>query len=180
MSHKVKDLMIGVPEIAVIDENSTIFEAILRIGIARTSHPAAIRCPIALVADSENNVAGFLEFRALLGGLEPAYAEFAESARTRGFSSDTIRSELQKHGMWADALEGVCKKAGEASIKPLVTIPEDSQITSQEASVNEAIHQMIATGKDYLCVRDGRAVVGIISLADILGHICDTVRGCRI
>lgn len=179
MRHTVKDLMVGLSEIAVIDENSTIFEAVLRIGMARASNSAAMRCPVALVADKDNNVAGFLEFRNLLGGLEPGYVEFAESAKKSGFSSERILSELQKHGLWEDALEGVCKKAGEASIKTLVTIPETGQITSSEASINEAIYQMIVGGKDYLCVQDGWAVAGIISLSDILGHICDTVKGCR-
>jgi CBS domain-containing protein len=179
MRQKVKDLMIGLSEIAVIDENSTIFEAVLRIGIARNQHPGAMRCPVALVADSENNVAGFLEFRNLLGGLDPGYVEFAESAKKSGFSSETIRSEMQKHGLLEEALEAVCRKAGEASIKTLVTIPEDGQTTSSEASINEAIYQMIVAGKDYLCVKDGRAVVGLISLSDILGHICDTVKSCR-
>ncbi len=179
MRHTVKDLMVALSEIAVIDENSTIFEAVLRIGIARNLHPDAMRCPVALVADNKNNVAGFLEFRNLLSGLEPGYVEFAESAKTSGLSSEQLRSELQKHGLWEDALEGVCKKAGEASIKTLVTIPEDIQVTSLEASINEAIYQMIVAGKDYLCVKDGRAVAGVISLPDILGHICDTVKGCR-
>lgn len=179
MKRKVRDLMIGLSEIAVLDENSTLFEAILEMGIAGATHQAAFRHPAALVVDAERNVAGFLELRNVLGGLEPRYVEFAETAENAGFSPERIKSELQKYGLWEDALEGLCKKAGETVIKLLMTVPEESWIIDAEASINEAIYQMIVAGKDHLFVRDGQALTGVISLSDILGHICDTVRACR-
>ena len=58
-------------------------------------------------------------------------------------------------------------------------VPEDSQIIDAEASINEAIYQMTFAGMDYLFVKDGQALTGVISLSDIVGHICDTVRACR-
>ena len=111
MERKVKGLMTGLSEIAVLDENSTLFEAVLEIGIAR-QNPAASRCPAALVVDSQRNVAGFLEFRNVVRGLEPRYVEFAQSAEIGGFSPERIRSELKKHGLWENALEGLCQTAG--------------------------------------------------------------------
>lgn len=180
MERKVKGLMTGLSEIAILDENATLFEAVLEIGIARAAHPAASRCPAALVVDSKRNVAGFLDVRNLVRGLEPRYVEFAESARKGGFSSERIRSELQKYGLWEDALEGLCKKAGETAIKSLIIVPESNQIIDAEASINEAIYQMTFAGMDYLFVKDGQALTGIIGLSDIMGHICDTVKACRV
>jgi hypothetical protein len=180
MRRQVKELMIGLSEIPVMDENSTLFEALLDIGMARAAHPAGKSCPVALVVDSQRNVAGFLEFRHLLRALEPRYGEFVQSAGMGGFSPDKIRAELQKYGLWEDALEGLCKKAGETEIKSVMTVPEESQVTNSDSSVNEAVYQMIVSGLDYLFVRDGQMLTGIISLSDIMGHICDTVRECRI
>lgn len=177
---QVKELMTGFSEIPVVDENSTLFEAVLEIGVARATHPAAMRCPAALVVDKEKNVTGFLEFKNMLRALEPRYGEFVESAKEGGFSPDKIRSELQKYGLWEDALDGLCKKAEETLIESLVTVPEESRITDAEASINEAAYQMIVSGQDYLFVRDRRVLNGVISLSDIVGHICDTVRACRI
>ena len=48
MERKVKGLMTRLSEIAILDENATLFEAVLEIGIARAEHPAASRCPAAL------------------------------------------------------------------------------------------------------------------------------------
>lgn len=179
MTHKVGDLMIPISEVAVIDEESTLFEAVLQIGIARASHPPAGRCPIAFVAGRDRTVTGFLEFGNLLKGLQPGYAEFAEPAKKSGYSTEEVRSELQKHGLWEDALEGLCRKAGESLVKTFVTVPDESRIIAADSTINEAIYRMITTGKDYLCVNDGQALAGVIGLTDILGHICDTVRNCR-
>lgn len=179
MESRVKGLMAGLSEIAVLDENTTLFEAVLEIGIVR-QHPAASRCPVALVVDSQKNVAGFLEFKNMVRGLEPRYAEFAQSAEKGVFSPERIRSELEKYGLWEDALEGLCKKTGDTLIKSLMSVPEKSRIIDAEASINEAIYQMIFAGTDYLFVSEGQALAGVISLSDILDHICDMVRACRI
>jgi CBS domain-containing protein len=177
---QVKELMTGLSEIPVVDENATLFEAVLEIAMARAGHSADMKCPAALVVDKQKNVAGFLEFRSMLKALEPRYGEFVESALKGGFSPDKIRSELQKHGLWEDALDGLCKKAGETVIRSLMTVPEESQITEAESSINEAVYLMIVSGQDYLFVRNGQMLAGVISLSDIMGHICDTVRACRV
>jgi len=179
MAGQVKELMTGLSEIPLVDENSTLFEAVLEIGIMRARHPAGARLPAALVLDKERNVAGLLEFRHMLKALEPRYGDFVESAGKLGFSFDQIRSELRKYGLWEDALEGLCQKAGETMIKPFVIIPEESRIADAESSINEAVYRMIVSGQDYLFVRDGRMLIGVISLSDIMGHICDSVRACR-
>jgi CBS domain containing-hemolysin-like protein len=179
MTRQVKELMTGLSEIPVVDENSTLFEALLEIGVIHSRHPAGARLPAALVLDGERNVAGILEFRHMLKALEPRYADFVESAGKGGFSFDRIRSELQKYGLWGDALEGLCQKAGETTIKSLMTVPEEIQIADAESSINEAVYRMIVSGQDYLFVRDGRMLIGFISLSDIMGHICDTVKACR-
>jgi hypothetical protein len=40
--------------------------------------------------------------------------------------------------------------------------------------------EMIVSGHDYLFVREGQVLAGVICLLDIMGRICDTVRACRI
>jgi hypothetical protein len=96
------------------------------------------------------------------------------------FSSYKIGSELQKFGFWEEALEGLCKNAGETPIKSVMTIPDKNRITMAEGSIDEAIHQMLSSGQDYLFVRNAELLTGIISLSDIVGHICDAVRACRV
>ncbi len=179
MRRQVKELMTGLSEIPAVDENSTLFEVVLEIGIARTTNPGGLRFPVALVLDKEKKVAGFIELRQMLRALEPRFGEFFESTSRAGFSPEKTRLELQKYGLWEDALEGLCKKAGEITIKSVMSVPEENQIINAENSINEAVYQMIASGLDHLLVRDGLALAGVISLSDVMGHICDTVKACR-
>ncbi len=179
MRRKIKELMTGFSEIVVVDENSTLFEAFLEISVVRASHHGRMRCLAALVVDNQRNVAGFLDFRSMLKGLQPGYVEISQSAMEGGFSPQTIKTELEKNGLWVDSTDLICKTAGETLIKSVMTLPEESQITDADASVNEAMYQMIVTGKDYLFVRNGTALTGVISLADIMTHVCDTVKACR-
>lgn len=179
MRRQVKELMTGLSQIPVVDEHSTLFEAVLQIGMIRPTLSAGVNFPAALVVDKERNVAGFLEFGTMLRALEPRYDEFVQSAGKGGFSPDRIRAELQKYGLWEDAMEGLCKNAGETVIKSLMSVPEEGQIINAESSINEAVYQMIVSGQDYLFVRDGRLLKGVISLSDIIGHVCDRVKACR-
>jgi CBS domain-containing protein len=177
---QVKELMTRLSEIPIVDENATLFEAVLEIGIARAKRSAGMRSPAALVVDGGKKVAGFLEFRNMLLGLDAGFGELAESARKSGLSADVIRSELQKSGLLKDALDGLCQKAGETSIKSIMTRPGKDRTTEGDVSVGEAAYRMVESGQEYLFVLDGDVVEGIISLTDVLGYICDTVRACRL
>ena len=177
---QVKELMTAVSEIAVVDENATLFEAVLEVGLARAKKSTGTRYPVALVVDESKRVAGFLEFRHMLMGLDAAYGELAESARRTGLPPDKLRSELQRLGLLEDAMDDLCKRAGETSIKSVMSVPGPDRITEGEASISEAAYRMAQTGQDYLFVLNGNSVEGIISLSDVIGYICDTVRACRL
>lgn len=180
MRRKVKDIMTNVANLAVVEEGSTLFEAILAIGEVRKQNPAyGMRCPAALVSNGDSRITGFLDFRSMLKSLEPRYGEIAETAIEKGPPPDWIESVLKKHGLWADALDDICKTAGEILVKNLMTVPSEKQMINVNTSLNGALFQMVVTGNDYLLVRDGEVLAGVISFSDILAHVCDAVRECR-
>jgi hypothetical protein len=139
-----------------------------------------LRCPVALVSDAARNITGYLDVRSMLKGLEPRYCEIAESAEREALPADWIKSELERYGLCGNALDELCKKAGETIIKTLTVVPDKGRIADADSSINEAIYQMVVTGYDYLFVRNGKALAGVISLSDIMSHICETVKACRI
>ncbi|MGC8491263.1 MAG: CBS domain-containing protein [Syntrophobacteraceae bacterium] len=177
---RVKELMTGVSEIPVVEENATLFEVVLEIGGARAKRPAGAPYPALLVVDKDKRFAGFLELGKMLLALDPGYGELAESAREKGVPFDAIRSELQRFGPLEDALEDLCKKAADISIKSVMSIPGPDRITGGEVSISEAAYRMAVSGVDYLFVLEGTLLEGIISLSDVMGHICETVRACRL
>jgi len=181
MKRKVKELMKAVSNFAVVDESSTLFEAILAMGaLSSQDTSCGLKCPAALVSNGNSEITGFLDFRNMLKGLEPKYAEIADSVEEGSISPDWIKTVLKKHGLWANLLDEICKAAGEIVIRDLKITPGEGQMIGAEASLNEALFQMMVTGKDYLFVKDGKKLAGIINLSDIARHMCDTVKACRI
>ncbi len=177
---RVKELMSGLSQIPVVDDGATLFDAVLQVGVARAGGQGGSRSPAVLVVDEEKKITGFLEFAKLVLALAPDGGELAESAKRSGLSPDEIRLELKKFGLLEDALENPCKKAGETPIKSIMSIPGPDRITGSEVSISEAAFRMALSGHDFLFVLDGELLRGIISLDDVMGHICDTVRACRL
>lgn len=176
----VKELMSGLSEIPVVDGKATLFEAVLQIGLDGAKPTEGGRYPAVLVVDEGKRVAGFLEFRSMLLAFAPGYGEFARSAGQTGLSPDAMGAELQKLGLLEDALLDLCKKAAETPISSVMTIPGPDRITRGDVSISEAAYRMAVSAQDYLFVLDGEVLEGIISLSDIMAHICDTVRACRV
>lgn len=174
---RVRELMTGLSEIPVVDENATLFEAVLEIGAARAKRAPG---PAALVVDDAKRLAGFLEFGNMLMALQAGYGELVQFAAQTGLSPDAFRTALQKIGPLEDALEGLCKKAGEISIKSIMSIPAKERIIEGGVSISEAAYRMAVSGCDYLFVMDADVLEGLISLTDVMGHICYAVRECRL
>jgi hypothetical protein len=103
-----------------------------------------------------------------------------ESVAVGGFSPDRTNSKRKEYESSEDPLDGFCKNAGETIIKSIMIVPEEHRITDADSSINEAASRMLSSGHDYLFVREGRRLTGIVSLSDIVGYICDTVRACRV
>lgn len=176
----VKELMSGLSEIPVVDEKATLFEAVLQIGMDGAKPTEGGRYPAVLVVDEVKRVAGFLEFRSMLLAFAPGYGEFARSVGQTGLSPDAMGAELQKLGLLEDALQDLCQKAAETPISSVMSIPGRDRITRGDVSISEAAYRMAVSSQDYLFVLDGEVLEGIISLSDIMTHICDTVRACRV
>ncbi len=177
---RVKDLMTAFSEMPVVDENANLFEALLQIGVAWTDRSSGARSPVALVVNEESRVIGFLECKNLLLAFQPGYLELVEAAGPRRISPSKIGFEIEKSGLLEEALEDLCKKAAEIPIRSALTMPGQDRITGSEVSISQAAFRMAVSGLDYLFVAGGDGLEGIITLTDLMRHICETVRACRL
>lgn len=173
--------MTEVVDLPIFDRRSTLFEAILGMGALRKNNPSSgFRYPGVLVSDEERRIAGFVDFRNLLKGLEPGYFELAESVKGNGMPTGWVRSELERHGLHTNALDELCRKTGGIEIGELMSTPDPREVTEADAPVDEVIYRMVVTGKDFLFVRSGGALVGIINISDVLAYMYEVVKHCRV
>jgi CBS domain-containing protein len=177
---RVKDVMTGFSEMVAVDENANLFEALLQIGAALTDRVSGGKTPVALVVNEQNRLTGFLECKNLLLAFQPGYLEWAESAAPGEVSPAKIGFAIEKSGLLEEALEGLCKKAAEIPIRSVMAMPGKERITGSQVSISQVALRMAVSGQDYLFVEDGDVLEGIITLSDLMKHICETVRACRL
>ncbi|MCE5333708.1 MAG: CBS domain-containing protein [Desulfobacteraceae bacterium] len=178
MKRRIRELMARISELAVVDAESSVFEAILEIGIVKHLYNGGLKWPTVLVLDQEQKVIGFVDFRSMLKDLQPQFSYFARGGETNGHSSGD--SGASESASLLDGLDDLCRRASETPIRSAMAIAEGGVTIDADASIAEAIIQMTTLGRDYLFVREGDALTGIIGLNDIMTHLCERVRACRV
>ena len=179
---KVKDLMVPLEDYATVDQEATLYQAIMaleetqkRFDQSRGKHRAV------LVLDQKGQLIGKLDFLNVLRGLEPKYAAIDDLKEVRlNFTLDFIQSLIQKYSLWQQPLDDICQKALQIKIKDIMLTPSEGEFVSEEASLNEAIHQMVLGRHQSLLVTSGKAVIGILRLSDVFEKIAALIKTCKI
>ena len=182
-SIKVKELMVPLAEYATVSHEATLSEAVIALKEAqknvetdRDKHRAV------LVLDDRRRVVGKLSQWDVVKGIEPKYDSITELKDTSryGFSPAFIRSMLDQYGLWRKPLEDLCRKAAEQKVKDMMVTPHENEFIQEEASLDEAIHQLVIGRHQSLLVTRGEEIVGILRLSDVFKQICDKIEVCGI
>jgi CBS domain-containing protein len=184
-SIKVKDLMVPLDEYATVDEDATLYEAVIALEKAheeldRSRYTYLHRA--ILVLDKNKNVVGKISQLDALRALEPKYAEIGDlaGAGRGGFSPQFIRSMLQRYSLLEGPLGAVCSAAAKIKVKDFMYTPKEGEYVSEEATLNEAIHQIVMGHHQSLLVTRNSGIVGILRLTDVFKHIFQTMKTCVI
>jgi len=178
---KVKDLMVPLEDYATVDQEATLYQAIIaleeaqkRFDQSRGKHRAV------LVLDQKRQLIGKLDFLNVLRGLEPKYAEIDDLKEVHlNFTVDFIQSLIQKYSLWQQPLDDICQKALHIKVKDIMLTPSEGEFVSEEAPLNEAIHQMVLGRHQSLLVTSGKAVIGILRLSDVFDKIAGLIKTCK-
>jgi len=177
----VKDLMVPTEEYATVLQDASLREAILALEKAQmTLEPMKYRHRAILVLDENRNVLGKLTIKNILIALETTYGklEGMEVLSRSGYSPDLIESMLENHTFWLEHLQFVCERAAQLKVSDFVNPPLDSEYVDENATLAEAIHQLIVHPYASLLVTRDKKVVGILRLSDVFATICDKIKTC--
>lgn len=178
----VKELMVPLKEYATVSQEATMREAVHALEKAQmTLEPMQHRHRAILVLDKGGNVLGKLTMKDILQALEPNYGklEGTQVLTRSGYSADLIRSMLEKNALWLEPLQFICQRATHLKVKDFVKTPADSEHVDENATLGEAIHQLIVYPYQSLLVTRNRKVVGILRLSDVFATICDNIKNCN-
>jgi CBS-domain-containing membrane protein len=182
-TRKVKDLMVPLAEYATVNEEASLHAAVLALEEAqkrfrqdRYKHRAI------LVLDKSKHVVGKLSQLDVLKGLEGGYKKMGDfkGISHTGFSTEFIKSMVDKYDLWKKPLEDICRRSPHIKVKDIMYTPTEGEYVHQEATLDQALHQLVVGHHQSLLVtKDGKEIVGILRLTDVFQEVCEMIKVCQ-
>jgi CBS domain-containing protein len=179
----VKDIMVLLDDYATVSEEATLYEAVHKLEEAqRKFDHDSYRHRAVLVYDSEGDIVGKLGQLDVLKGLEPKYEGIGElkGISRYGLNPERIRQMIQDYGLWKKPIDDICRKAATVKVRQIMHTPTDGEYVSEDASLNEAIHQLVVGQHQSLLVTRNKKIVGILRLTDVFKKITTMIKTCEI
>ena len=95
-----------------------------------------------------------------------------------GFSTEFIKSMVDKYDLWKKPLEDICRRAPHIKVKDVMYTPTEGEYVAQEATLDQAIHQLVVGHHQSLLVTGGGEIVGILRLTDVFQEVCGMIKAC--
>jgi CBS domain-containing protein len=182
---KVKDLMVPLSEYATVSETATLLQAFKAFQAAQASlDQVGHRFRSILVVDRDDRFVGKLSKHDVIEALEPRYAEMRNSMQDKsihrlGFSGDFVESTLEQYHLWEQALENLCEKAVQISVKNIMYTPGRGEFVKESTTMDSAIHRLIIGHHHSLLVtadHDEHEIVGVLRLTDVFEFVSDVIQ----
>lgn len=177
----VKELMVPLDEYATVSQEANLKEAVLSLENAQKNvDPAEHKHRAILALDENGTVVGKVSMFDVLTALEPKYEELEDKGvlSRSGYSRAFIRSMLKNNYLWEEPLENICQRAPQMRVKDFMEIPAEGAYIEEEASLDEAIHQMVVERHHSLLVTRKENVVGILRFSDVFSLIARKIKAC--
>ena len=181
-TRKIKDLMIPRDDYATISQEATLGQAVAALVAHRNDESIKFHHRAVLVLNDENRVIGKLSMHDIIRALEPGYQEVKEFDHSRrfGFSANFIKSMVKDYDLWQRPLDDLCQKAVRIIVKNIMYTPDEGEYVSIDASLNEAVHQLVVgRHQSLLVIGKNKRVQGVLRLTDVFGEITERMKPCE-
>jgi CBS domain-containing protein len=178
----VKDLMVPLNQYATVFEDATLSDAIDALESAQAQFDTSkYRHRAILVCDRKTNkVLGKISQMDVVRSLEPKYNLLGESSSVSrfGFSPKFMKSILEQYELWNDPLNEICQRAGKRKVTDVMYKLTEGEYVTEDATLNQAVHQLIMGHHQSLLVSREEEIVGILRLTDVFMEICTARKQC--
>ncbi len=177
----VKDLMVPLEKYATVPQHATLHEAVLALEKAQMAlDPSRHKHRAILVLDESGKVVSKITMKNILVALEPNYGKVEGMGvlERSGYSPDLIRSMLEDNALWTEPLQFVRERATKLKVGDFIQALSEGEYIDDNATLGEAIHQLVVYPYHSLLVTSGDEVVGILRLSDVFSKICDEIKTC--
>jgi CBS domain-containing protein len=174
--------MVPTSEYTTVSEDASLYDAIKVLGRAQAEFSQAENKHRAiLVLDGAGKVVGKLSQIDVLRGLEPGYRDVKPPAEIKhwALSKETISNMMKDLQLWQRPLKDICKKSGRIYVRDVMYSPAEGEYVSQQASLDEAIHQLVIGHHQSLLVVEDNNVTGILRLTDVFSSLIQIIDQCE-
>lgn len=180
----IKSIMVPLAEYAVVPQDATLLEAVEALETAQIKFSERhYKHRAVLVVDEDGQVVGKLSQNDVLMGLEPGYRNVKPLSDLHHWelSPQMIRSMIKDYGLWDKPLEDICRKAVAIRVRDIMYTPAGGEYVSQDATLDEGIHQLVVgRHQSLLVVDDNDRVVGILRLTDVFNEVLNIMKTCNL
>ena len=181
-TERVRDIMVPLVEYATVNEDESLYDAVLALEEAnRKFKDRLYKHRGILVKNKKGEVIGKISERDILQGLEPKYADIIEDERGlsyHGYTASFIKSIMQTHKLLEKPLEDLCGKAAKYKVADVMYVPSVGEYVTADATLDEAVHQLVIGHHQSLLVTSDGKVVGILRLSDVFHIVCEKIKMC--
>ncbi|MBI9074688.1 MAG: CBS domain-containing protein [Desulfatibacillum sp.] len=175
--------MVPLDQYATVHEDANLYEAVIALEECQARQdnpdPRAI-----LVVDKKNHVVGKMSFLDVIKALEPSYETILESrpgSARLGFSRRFLKLLADDYKLWSNPLDEICKKAADIKVKDVMYSPSsEGEFVSEDATLPEAMHQIIMGHHQSLLVMKNKRITGILRVKEVFAQVVESMKACGI
>lgn len=179
----VQDLMVPLKEYATVSEDATLNEAVAALKQSQADFDQArYKHRAILIYDKDQRIVGKVSMLSILMGLEPKYDQMLSDKGPAhvGFTRTFQKAMIEQLKLWEEPLEHLCKKSSHIKVKSFMSPLKEGEFIEHQATLNEAIHQLVIGHHQSLLVMDDtKKVVGVLRLTDVFDVVAEAVITCK-
>ncbi len=166
----VRDIMLPIEGYTIIDEESSVYQAICALQEVRTSLMEANHLldrghRSILVFDKDQNLVGFLSPRNLIKAVLPPYLNVPKIATADSLQFSAI--------FWRGLFTSRVKELKDIPVKDIIS--DTPVIIDANLNLMEAAHALIHARRKRLAVQDGDTIAGVLREQELFNEIVDNI-----
>ncbi len=178
----VNDLMVPLSEYATVSKSATLSEAFAALKASQQGTGSKYPHRAVLIFDEDGRIVGKVDMICALRSLEPKYDQMLprKGSMHMGLPLQFQKTVLEQLKLWELPMEDICKKAAVKKVESFMTTPTEGEYIDRNATLDEAIHQLVMGNHQSLLVTEGKDIVGILKLTDVFEEVSDAVAACKL
>jgi CBS domain-containing protein len=170
--------MVPLKEYATVSEDAMLMDAVAALKQSQAVFDQnKYRHRAILIYDKNQRIVGKVSMLSILMGLEPKYDQMLSDKGPGhlGFTRKFQRAMIEQLKLWEDPLEHICEKGAQIKVKSFMTPLKEGEFIELQASLNEAIHQLVLGHHQSLMVTENDKVIGVLRLTDVFDVVAEAV-----